>query len=506
MTHQDTMLLPLSNATLPKLPDSVARPIYDRSQLTPGIVHIGLGNFHRAHQAWYLHRLMQEGKSLDWAIIGASVRHDDTPQRGRLAKQDYLTTLIELDPSGKSAEVVGSIIGYLPIEDGHGPLIAQMSDSAIRIVSLTVTEGGYFLDPATKNFDPNHPDIVHDATNLDAPRTAFGAIVAALQARRAAGHGPFTCQSCDNLPGNGTILRDVVTGLARLTDAGLADWIDAEVSFPNSMVDCIVPATGPRERELAHGLGIADAAPVTHEKFRQWVLEDAFCAGRPPWEDAGATMSTQVDAFEAQKLRLLNAGHQIIAAPAEILGLETIAEAMAHPLIRAYFRKVALEEIVPHVAQVPGMTPSQYVDLIEQRFANPEIHDTVRRVAFDGSSRQTGAVLPTVQDAIKAGTPVKGLALSQALWMRMCRGAREDGTQIAPNDPVWDNLMKVSQAAAEHAPAWLEQRHFYGAIADNSLFVQEFSAFARGIDRDGVMQTLETFLNSCTGPSPDMER
>lgn len=494
MTHPDVMPLRLNDATLPQLPESITRPRYDRSVLTPGILHIGLGNFHRAHQAWYLHRLMQEGKALDWGILGASVRAADNPQRDRLIGQDYLTTLIELDPSGTSAEVVGSLIGYLPIEQGHGPLIAQMSDPAIRIVSLTVTEGGYFLDPVTKRFDPTDPDIRYDAQNLDAPRTAFGAIVAALRARRDAGHGPFTCQSCDNLLGNGTILRDVVTGLARLADPALADWIEAEVSFPNSMVDCIVPATGPRELRLARGLGIADDAPVTHESFRQWVIEDDFCAGRPAWEEVGATMSDDVHAYEAQKLRLLNAGHQIIAAPAEILGLKTIAEAMAHPMIRQYFRKVALEEIVPHVAEVPGMSPGQYVDLIERRFANPEIHDTVRRVAFDGSSRQTGAVLPTLRDAVKTGTRFDGLALSQVFWMRMCLGIREDGTAIMPNDPVWDDLCRTAQSARSQPLIWLHQRSFYGDLADRAAFADVFTNAASRVDNRGVLGAIEAYL------------
>ncbi|MEM1373365.1 MAG: mannitol dehydrogenase family protein [Pseudomonadota bacterium] len=496
MTNQYAKPAFLSDATLASLPKEIARPRYDRSRLTPGIVHIGLGNFHRAHQAWYLHRLMQEGKALDWAVIGASVRKEDAPLRDKLAKQDYLTTLIELDPSGKSVEVVGSMIGYLPIEDGHAPLIAQMSEPAIRIVSLTITEGGYFLDPATKRFDLTHPDIVHDAANLHAPRTAFGAIVAALQARRTRGHSPFTCQSCDNLPGNGAILREVVTGLARLADPDLAKWIDAEVSFPNSMVDCIVPASGPRERELARSLGIADDAPVTHENFRQWVLEDEFCAGRPEWEDAGATMSFDVRAFEAQKLRLLNAGHQIIAAPAELLGLQTIAEAMAHSLIRQYFRKVALTEIVPHVAEVPGMAPVDYLDLIEHRFSNREIRDTVRRVAFDGSSRQTGAVLPTIRDAVNDGAPIEGLALSQALWMRMCRGTREDGSVIEPNDPVWIDLVRAASSAESQPSAWLQQRSFYGDLCDSGPFTDAFTAAASHIDRYGVEGAINAYLNA----------
>ena len=496
MTKAETAPLPLSNRTLGDLPKGIERPRYDRAALTPGIVHIGLGNFHRAHQAWYIHRLMQRGLARDWAIIGARVRAADAGQRARLAQQDHLTTLIELDPSGTSAEVVGSMIGYLPIEEGHGALIRQLSDPRIRIVSMTVTEGGYFLDPATKRFDPTHPDMIHDAANLSAPRSAFGAMIAALAARRQAGAGPFTCQSCDNLPGNGTILRDVVTGLARMADADLAQWIEENVSFPNSMVDCIVPATGSREMALARSLGIADEAPVTHENFRQWVMEDDFCAGRPPWEEVGATMSNRVHDFEAQKLRLLNGGHQIIAAPAEILTLATIAEAMAHPGICNFLRKVALTEIAPHVDPVPGMTPAQYVDLIERRFANPAIHDTVRRVAFDGSSRHTGAVLPAIREAIAAGTPLSGLALSQALWARMCLGTREDGSTIEPNDPSWSSLTNVAHDALALPQAWLEQRDLYGTIADDARFADAFSRWHGLLGEIGTAATLERYLAS----------
>ena len=483
----------LSNATLDQLPEGIARPSYDRAALTPGILHIGLGNFHRAHQAWYLHRLMQAGQAQDWAILGAGVRAYDEAQRVKLAEQDYLTTLIELDPQGTQAEVVGSMIGYVPIADDHAPLIAAMSDPAIRIVSLTVTEGGYYLDPATKKFDPTHADIRHDAGLSNAPRTAFGAIIAALRNRRDAGHGPFTCQSCDNLPGNGRLLREVVVSLARLSDPELADWIDIECSFPNSMVDCIVPATGPREVQLAQDLGIEDAAPVTHENFRQWVLEDDFCAGRPAWEDVGATFTDRVHDYEAMKLRILNGGHQVIAAPAEVLGLTTIAETMAHPQIRALFRKVALEEIGPHVHDVPGMTPAQYVDLIDRRFSNPAILDTVRRVAFDGSSRHTGAVLPVIRDAIAAGTPLDGLALSQALWCRMCEGTREDGTTVEPNDPFWAQLQAAASAARTRPAAWLELRQFYGDLGDDPRFAGAFDRWLRALWADGVEPTLAAY-------------
>ncbi|MCY4179955.1 MAG: mannitol dehydrogenase family protein, partial [Litoreibacter sp.] len=473
----------LSDHTLGTLPEAILRPTYDRQALTPGIVHIGLGNFHRAHQAWYLHRLMQQGLAKDWGIIGASVRHHDAAQRQALIEQDYLTTLVELDPSGTSAEVVGSMIGYLPIEDGNAALISQLADPAIRIASLTVTEGGYFLDPATKRFDASHPDILHDAQNLDAPRTAFGAIVAALRSRKNSGLGPFTCQSCDNLPGNGVILKEVVTGLATLADKALSEWIEGKVSFPNSMVDCIVPATGPSELALAQKVGISDQVPVTHENFRQWVLEDDFCAGRPPWEKVGATFTDRVHDFEAMKLRLLNGTHQIIAAPAELLGLHTIAQTMESGAIKAFFRKVALSEIAPHVPTLPGMTPQQYVDLVDSRFSNPAIHDTVRRVAFDGASRHTGAVLPVIRDAIAGNTALDGLALSQALWAHMCAGLRQDGSEIEPNDPIWDQLTRAAQGGST---TWLGQGDLYGDIVEDDRYVSSFKTWFARINEDGV--------------------
>lgn len=484
----------LSDATLRDLPDGIKRPEYDRSALTPGIVHIGLGNFHRGHQAWYLHRLMQQGLAHDWAIIGAGVRQGDEAQRKRLAAQDFLTTLIELDPAGRSAEVVGSMIGFVPVEDGNATLIAQMADPAIRIVALTVTEGGYYVDPVTNGFDSRHPDIQHDAANPDAPRTAFGAMVAALKRRRDAGNGPFTGQSCDNLQGNGAILRQTVVSLARLSDPDLADWIDTHCTFPNSMVDCIVPATGPKELDLVRTFGIEDAAPVTHENFRQWVIEDDFCAGRPDWDKAGATFSDDVHAYEAMKIRILNGGHQVVANAGEILSVEHISGCMAHPLIGSFFRKVATDEIAPHVAPVPGMTPEAYVTLIDRRFSNPEIVDTVRRVAFDGSSRHTGFILPILRDALAAGAPIEGLALTEALWARMCEGTREDGTAIEPNDPYWDDLTAAARTARQDPLAWLAQSQIYGGLADENRFADAFERWLGKLWSDGTAAALDAYL------------
>jgi len=490
----------LSNSTLTDLPEGIARPSYDRSALTPGIVHIGLGNFHRAHQAWYLHRLMQQGEALDWAIIGAGVRPYDAAMRERLIAQDCLTTLIELAPDHRSAEVTGAMIDYLPIEEGNGPLIAAMSDPSVRIVALTVTEGGYYTDPATGLFDSRHPDIRHDADHPDRPRTAFGAMVAALRARREAGIGPFTGLSCDNLRGNGGVLRQTVVGLARLSDPALADWIEAEASFPNSMVDCIVPATGPAELALAREMGIEDAAPVTHENFRQWVIEDDFCAGRPDWDRVGATFADDVHSYEMMKIRILNAGHQVLANAGELLSVPTIAGCAAHPAIAPFFRKVQTEEIVPYVHAVPGMTPTQYLDLIERRFSNPAIRDTTRRVAFDGSSRHTGFVLPILRDALAAGGPVRGLALVEALWARMCAGTREDGSVIEPNDPAWATLVAAAQTAKDNPRGWLQQADLYGDLASHTDFADAFEQWLRMIWQDGTEVVLREYARASRSP------
>ena len=487
---------PLSDAALADLHTAVRRPRYDRKGLTPGIVHIGVGNFHRAHQAWYLHRLMDMGAARDWAILGAGVRAYDAEMRENLIRQNFLTTLIERAPGHRAAEVTGAMIGYVPIEPDNAALIRAMSDPAIRIVALTVTEGGYYTAGTPPAFDAEHADIRHDAANPGAPRTAFGAMVAALRARRAAGVRAFTGLSCDNLSGNGQILQNAVVGLARLQDPGLADWIAAQASFPNSMVDCSVPATCPEERALSESFGILDAAPVSHENFRQWVLEDRFAAGRPDWDRVGATFTDDVHPYELMKIRVLNAGHQILANTGELLALETIADCMADPRVAAFFRKVQRQEILPHVPSVPGLAAADYLDLIAQRFSNEAIRDTTRRVAFDGASRHPGFVLPILRDGLAAGASVTGLALVEALWARMCLGQRETGAPIAPNDPIWPALQRAAQAARSRPAAWLAQTELYGDLATAAPFADAFTAWTARLTETGVAATLDTYLEA----------
>ncbi|MEL6794065.1 MAG: mannitol dehydrogenase family protein, partial [Pseudomonadota bacterium] len=311
-------------------------------------------------------------------------------------------------------------------------------------------------------------------------------MVEALRRRRAAGCAPFTCLSCDNLQGNGAALRRTVVALARMSDEGLAHWVEAECGFPNSMVDCIAPSSGEAEIALARSFGVRDAAPVTHEAFRQWVIEDDFSAGRPPLEDVGVIFSADVHAYETMKIRILNAGHQVLANAGEVLGAETIADCMAHPAIAALFERVEREEIAPTVAPVPGMTPLDYVDLIKTRFANPRIIDTTRRVAFDGSARHPGFLHPIIRDQIAAGRSVSGLALVEALWARMCEGRREDGSVIEPNDPHWADLAKAAAASRDDPLVWLRQSRIYGDLADASAFAQAFSEWRAMIAAAGA--------------------
>ncbi len=471
-------------------------PAYDRSALTAGIVHIGVGNFHRAHQAVYLDDLFALGLDHDWAILGAGVRAGDARMREALGAQDNLSTVIELDPGRPSARRIGAMIGFIEVQADNAALIHAMCQPAIRIVSLTVTEGGYYINAATGEFDARHPDILADAANPTRPITAFGAMIAALAARRAAGLPAFTVMSCDNLPGNGHVTRDAVLGLARLSNPALAQWIADNVAFPNGMVDRITPATGQHERALAAQFGLKDPVPVTCEPFRQWVLEDNFPSGRPALEKVGVTFTGDVHAYEAMKIRILNGGHAIIAYPSALMGLTFVHEAASHPLIHAFLLRLEQTEIVPHVPPVPDTDLQAYLALIVSRFANPEIADTTSRLCLDGSNRQPKFILPSLRDHLAQGLMPEGLLLLSALWCRYCNGTTEAGAVIAPNDPDWDRLQACAKAAYAQPEKWLQMTHIYGDLAQNAGVLASFSAHLNAIWADGTEATLRRFLNA----------
>lgn len=485
----------LSASNLHALGPNVSVPGYDRAKLSAGIVHIGVGNFHRAHQQLYLDNLFAKGLSMDWAVMGAGVRPTDAAMRTRLADQDFLTTGVELSDHGASARVLGSMVGFLPVQEDNAALIAELSKPSIRIVSLTVTEGGYFLDSGTGEPDYDHADLKHDVASPDRPVTAFGAIIAGLKRRLANGVGPLTVMSCDNIEGNGDVTKGLLIGLASRSDEKLAHWIDQNVTFPNSMVDGIVPVTGDRERGLVREqFGIEDPVPVTFETYRHWVIEDKFVAGRPLLEEVGVTFSLEVHDFERMKIRVLNGGHALMTYPSALLGYEIVHEAMADPLIHAFFRKVEKDEVLPHVKEVGGVSPDDYLDLIDRRFSNTSIVDTTRRLGFDGSSRQPKFILSSVADGIAANISVSGLALVSACWARYCEGTTDSGHVTAPNDPLWDELQLRARLAKADPVVWLDMDAIYGKVSGNEAFRKSFAYWLNSLWTKGTAATLKEYL------------
>lgn len=488
------MTTKLSLANLEDIAQKAGVPAYDRSALRAGIVHFGIGNFHRAHQAVYLDDLFNLGEDHDWAIVGAGVLPSDAAMRDKLTAQDLLTTVVEQDNNRSGARITGAMIGYLQPGD-VAAIVGQLSDPAIRIVSLTITEGGYFIDPASGVFNPAHPAIVADAAAPSAPKTVFGLIAAGLKARRDQGIAPFTVMSCDNIPGNGEVTHAAVTGLARLSDPALADWIDANVAFPNGMVDRITPATGEREIGIvASQYGIDDQWPVFCEEFKQWVLEDRFPQGRPALEKVGVQFVPDVAPYEHMKIRILNGGHAAIAYPAALLDIHFVHEAMEDADIRAFLAKLEHEEIIPVIPPVPDTDLGDYFDLIERRFSNPKIGDTIPRLAQDGSNRQPKFILPSTADRLSWGEDVVGLALVSALWCRYSAGTTDSGKAIAFNDANAERLQAAALKAQDDPDAFLALSDIFGEVAGAALFRRRFAHALRTLYEKGTRETLKLYI------------
>ena len=484
----------MTKLSLANLPANIPGPRYRRDQLSPGILHFGVGNFHRGHQARYLDALFNQGRNLDWAIIGAGVLPADQRMHDALKAQNWLTTIVEQEAHSSSARVIGSMVDFIPPTD-KTRLIATLADPAIRIVSITITEGGYFINPATGQFDPADPQIISDGANPSDPSTVFGLIALGLAKRRVAGIAPFTVMSCDNIPHNGVVAKNAVAGVARLSDPALAGWIEANVSFPNAMVDRIVPATTDRERKLLEqDYGITDNWPVFCEEYIQWVISGDFPSGRPAYEDVGAQFVDDVTPFEFMKIRILNGGHASIAYIGALLDVHFVHDAMAHPLIGGFFAKIERDEIMPTVGEVPGVRLDDYYELIKRRFSNPKIGDTIPRLAFDGSNRQPKFIVPVVRDQLAAGRSISGLALESALWCRHCFGATESGKPIPPNDPIWDRLQATARAAKSDPLAWLAMDDIYGDTARSTVFRDAFADWLGKLWSQGVEKTVQDYI------------
>lgn len=489
----------VSLANMAELAKTAAVPAYKRSSLSAGILHFGVGNFHRAHQAIYLDDLFNSGRDHDWALVGAGMMPSDKAMREKLSAQDYLTTVVEQDNTVSAARITGSMIDFVETQNS-GAIIARLADPEIRIVSLTITEGGYFIDPASGHFDANHPTILADAANPDDPKTVFGLIVAGIRMRRDKGIAPFTVMSCDNIPGNGHVTEAAVAGLAALFDKDLATYISTSIAFPNSMVDRITPATGPREIGMARDMfNIDDSWPVFCEEFKQWVLEDKFPSGRPALETVGVTFVPDVAPYELMKLRILNGGHATIAYPAALMDIHFVHDAMEHPLIRAFLAKLENEEIIPVVPPVPDTDLGDYFKLIERRFSNPKIGDTIPRLCLDGSNRQPKFILPTTLDRLNKGLDVVGMALESALWCRYCAGITDSGKVIAPNDASWDRLQAAALKARDNPAEFLAMSDIFGDVAKSDLFHKRFALALNTLWAKGTVTTLTLYLEDKLG-------
>ena len=474
----------LRQDTLSQLPDSVKRPTYDRDSLTAGIVHIGVGGFHRSHQAWYVDELLTNDQDTvqNWAICGVGLREGDREMAQMLKKQDYLYTLIIQHPDGKvEHRVIGSLIDFMLSLDDPQAVIDRMADEQTKIVSLTITEGGYNFDPATGEFDFSNTDVKHDLANPENPRTVFGYLTQALRQRRDAGLAAFTIQSCDNIEHNGDVARKMLLAFSGQLDSDLAKWIEDEACFPNAMVDRITPVTTDKDREtLTEKTGIVDKWPVTCEPFSQWVIEDRFAQGRPPWETVDAQFVDNVTPYETMKLRLLNAGHSVLGLLGSLHGHATIDECIADPLFSSYVRSFMDVEATPVLDPVEGIDLDSYKDTLIERFGNPSIKDDLSRICLESSSKLPKFLLPTVNENLERDGIVERSALVIAAWCFYSdRGASQQGDKLKIEDALKSELHSAAKDTSSDNLAFLRLKSVFGNLVQQESFT---SAYARFVD------------------------
>ncbi len=470
------------------LPRTVAAPRYDLRAGAPGIVHIGLGGFHRSHFARYLHDLMEiDSGALPWGIVGCGLRESDVPLLRALERQDGLYTLVERDADGETATVIGSIVRVIDASVSTTELLAAIANPQIRIVSATVTEAGYHLDPSTKTLALASPAIRRDIENPRAPRTLPGILAEAFRQRREAGLPAFTALSCDNIQHNGRVLRGAVLALAREIDTALATWIAEHARFPSSMVDRITPVPTLREIETyGAAAGIVDAAVLFSERFRQWIVEDDFAAGRPDWPKVGAQFVPDVAPYEAMKLRLLNTSHLAIASLGTLAGYETVEQTMQDDGIRRYMRRLMDEEIGPLLAPVPGIDLVQYKATLIARFANPAIRDTVRRINTDAP---INLLLDPLRDALAANAPLSLLALALAAWCRrVCDDIRRGETIGGANANANADLQQGASAGGPAALLALES--VFGTLGRDPRLTNSVHGWFSVFEAGGVQAAL----------------
>ncbi|MEY2847685.1 MAG: hypothetical protein RI885_350 [Actinomycetota bacterium] len=486
----------LGEATLAELPHDVGRPRYDRSAASVGIVHIGVGGFHRAHMAMTLDSLMNEGLATDWAICGVGLLESDRRMKAVFGAQDCLYTLTLKHPDGRrESRVIGSIIEYLFAPDDTEAVVERMTDPAVKIVSLTITEGGYNFDRVTGEFDASHPGVVADLAPGAAPSTVFGFVTEALRRRRERGVEPFTVLSCDNVQGNGHMAQKVFTAFADLKDAELGAWIRSSVKFPNSMVDRITPVTYDSDIAEARDItGLDDGWPVVCEPFFQWVIEDDFGLGRPPLDHAGAQFVDDVEPYELMKLRLLNASHQGLCYFGYLSGYRYAHEAVGDAAIAAFLLRYMYREAIPTLKPVPGIDLGDYAKTLIERFLNPEVRDTLARLCAESSDRIPKWLVPVIRAQLETGGEIECSAAIVASWARYAEAADEQGEPITVVDALRDELVAIAQTQHDEPLAFLRNRSLFGDLADDARFSAAYLAALDGLHDRGAAATVRDYV------------
>ena len=485
----------LRQDTLASFAPRVTAPTYDRGRLTPAIVHIGVGGFHRAHQAVYLDDIAERRISLEWGERGVGLLPQDSRMAEALSPQDCLYTVVARDAHEDTARIVGSMVGYIFAPDNPEAVLRALAGAATRIVSLTITEGGYNFNQATGEFNAAHPAIQHDLEHPAAPTTVFGYLCEGLDRRRRAGMVPFTVLSCDNVQGNGAIARKMMLSFAALRDPALSAWMEANVAFPNCMVDRITPQTTDADRALvAASFGVEDAWPVVTEPFTQWVVEDAFCNGRPPLEEVGVQIVSDVHPYEMMKMRLLNASHQAMGYLGYLAGYRYVHDVMGDALFRSYIARLMDDDITPLLPPVPGVDLSQYKHTLIERFANPKIGDTLARLCTDGSDRMPKFVLPSIAEALAEQRPHRLLVLAVAGWFRYLRGVDDAGKTIQLQDQLAHELRACAVAGGDDPRALLGLHSLFGDLAHHAAFVDELATALRAVSARGASAALREYL------------
>lgn len=485
-------MIPLSNATLHQLPVQVTTPRYDRQKTTAGIAHLGVGNFHRAHQAMYINKVLERAGQQGWAIVGVGLRN--TPREDKraaiMAEQDNLYTLTAFAPDGThETNVIGSIIEYVHAAKDRAAAIKRLTDPDIKIVTLTITEGGYYLD-AEGNFTVDHPDIKADLAR-NVPETAFGLVCEALRQRRESGTGPFTVLSCDNLRHNGKAARTAFCTYATARDPILGAWIKENVTFPSSMVDRITPSVGEADITRLDALtGVADQMPIFAEDFTQWVIEDNFCDGRPELETVGVQFTDDVGPYEQVKLRMLNASHSMLALPGVLMGYDTVPHAIEDTLLLGHLERFLAEDASPFITPPKGVSLAQYAQQVLHRFRNPAVGDQLLRIASDSGSKLPVFLTDTVNGVLGSGRDHWRLAVGTACFLEYLRGTTDKGTPYTITEPAI-NAEQLALARAEDLATGLQMTVFSGwNLKDHPNFATDVVKIRQSIRAQGTHKTL----------------